>query len=546
MLEPLLHGSLCLTSTSLRESRFIHLDTPKHGHSGSALDCVRGIGHYLAPYRCRYRPAAKVFLGERQTNMPETHVFSQHQTTFIQHPSSVGASLSVEDLVLEVTTGPHQGTVLTLDKEYIKIGRADWCDLILSKDGEVSKEHCEVWLDEKGVRIRDTESRNGTKIAGCQIYDALLSPSATFEVGQSAIKLTLKQQDRREIAVNYSDPTGLLVGKHPKMRKLFSVIEKLSQRDIPVLLTGETGVGKTSVARAIHNQSKRANGPFVEVNCGALPAGLIESEFFGYAKGAFTGADKDRKGLFEQANGGTLFLDEIGELPLDLQPKLLSALEEGKLRPLGGEKSISFDVRLLTATHKALPDEIAEKRFRKDLYFRLAVVVLEVPPLRERVEDIPLLAELLLRVLIPDSKVELSKDAIQKLQRSLWPGNVRQLRNTLDASLLFWEQGTPLQAKDIQLATLDELGTTTPLNHTPPPPTQAEHSITPPLPPLYERDIKLKEVLADIEKAIIAHTLEVTGGSVSAAAEKLDLSLGWLYNRINKHGLKEKKSREGS
>jgi len=231
-----------------------------------------------------------------------------------------------------------------------------------------------------------------------------------------------------------------IVGKHRKMKMIFQLIESLTNTLSPVLITGETGTGKDLVARAIHYQSKRKDKPFVPINCAALPANLLESELFGYEKGAFTGANKRKIGKVEQADGGTLFLDEIGDAPLPIQVKLLRTVQTRKIERLGSTKSISLNIRIISATNKNLSREITKKRFRMDLFYRLNVVPIDIPPLRERVEDIPLLVDYFLakkRRVKDNACSSISEQTLSQLMEHSWPGNVRELENVLERALIF-------------------------------------------------------------------------------------------------------------
>ncbi len=247
------------------------------------------------------------------------------------------STLSTKDFALLVVEGPYVGKAFALERELTRIGRSDWCDISLTEDAWVSNLHCECWLDELGVRVRDLKSRNGVQVEGLVILEAYIPIHGKLQVGQSVFQLTSRHQ-KREIAIPYQDKSGFLIGKNREMRTIFSMIERLGKRKVNTLLRGETGVGKTSIAKAIHDADD-ASAPFVIVNCGALPASLIEAALFGHEKGAFTGAEKAHKGFFQQAHGGTLFLDEIAELPLGLQPKLLDVLERHVVRPLGERRS---------------------------------------------------------------------------------------------------------------------------------------------------------------------------------------------------------------
>jgi len=235
------------------------------------------------------------------------------------------------------------------------------------------------------------------------------------------------------------DATGFagIVGQDPKMVQIYRQIQKVAEHDYPVLITGETGTGKELVAAAIHSESRRCRGPFVPVNCGALPEGVVESELFGHVKGAFSGAVRDKKGRFELADGGTIFLDEVGELPKPLQVTLLRVLENGAFMPVGGEKSVTVDVRVLSATNRDLQREMERQRFRPDLYYRLNVVPLKLPPLRERQSDIPLLLAYFLEQARSRGQgvVNFSPAAVDLLRRYPWPGNVRELQNAVHYAL---------------------------------------------------------------------------------------------------------------
>jgi DNA-binding NtrC family response regulator len=243
-----------------------------------------------------------------------------------------------------------------------------------------------------------------------------------------------------------------MVGESAAMAKLRRLIGKVAQRVHPVLIQGESGTGKELVARAIHAQSDRNGRPFVVVDCGALPPTLAESELFGYVAGAFTGATRTKEGLIASAEGGTLFLDEIGELPLELQPKLLRVLQEGEVRPIGAIKRVNVDVRVIAATHRDLQAEVKEKKFREDLYFRSAVVTLKVPPLRERREDIPALARhFASRSAGPAFDATILPDAMELLMRYDWAGNVRELENALERAVALNTTG-PIRKEDLPTA----------------------------------------------------------------------------------------------
>lgn len=327
----------------------------------------------------------------------------------------------------------------------------------------------------------------------------------------------------REILAQPAPPEarcGALIGEHPLMRNLFEMIRKVAPFPAIVLIRGESGAGKELVARVLHELSPRAQAPFVPVNCGAIPATLLESELFGYKRGAFTGADRDRPGLIQEAQGGTLFLDEIGELPLDLQVKLLRVLEEGRVLPLGGNKPLPVDVRWITATHQDLPQLVVQGKFRHDLYYRLKVIQLEVPPLRERREDLPLLAgDWLYRLNEKYGKgiqgIEAQASAI--LFRYPWRGNVRELQNVLERAYIL-TNGSWITAESLEV-----------LLSPPSSPEQEERAQ-----PL---DLDLPRALKELEIRYIREALLRTGGNRTQAARLLRISHRALLYKIKEYGI---------
>ena len=309
-----------------------------------------------------------------------------------------------------------------------------------------------------------------------------------------------------------------LLGNSPPMQQLRSQIGKLARSQAPVYISGESGSGKELVARLIHEQGPRADKPFVPVNCGAIPSELMESEFFGHKKGSFTGAIEDKQGLFQAAQGGTLFLDEVADLPLGMQVKLLRAIQEKAVRAVGGQQEMLVDVRILCATHKDLAAEVAAGSFRQDLFYRLNVIELRVPPLRERREDIPLLASVLLQRLnqCSHNNVQLSEDAIAKLQSYRFPGNVRELENMLERAYTLCEHER-IEARDLRLAdsSLPSDGGETSL-------AQVDN---------------LEDYLEAIERKLIMQALEETRWNRTAAAERLGMSFRSMRYRLKKLGI---------
>lgn len=325
---------------------------------------------------------------------------------------------------------------------------------------------------------------------------------------------------------------GPLLGQSVPMQKLRRKIDKLARSQAPVYISGESGSGKELVARQIHLQGARAKQPFIPVNCGAIPAELMESEFFGHKKGSFSGASEDKPGLFQAAHGGTLFLDEVADLPLAMQVKLLRALQEKAIRPVGSQQEQLVDVRILSATHKDLNKEVAAERFRQDLYYRLNVIELAVPPLRERPEDISLLSESILqRLSAGGPAVHLHAEALNKLQGYRFSGNVRELENMLERAYTLAE-GEFIQANDLQFqqSVLHKNDDSSTDNATPKPATKpAAQSL--------ERVENLEDHLEDIERKLITQALEETRWNRTAAAERLGLSFRSLRYRLKKLGI---------
>jgi DNA-binding NtrC family response regulator len=323
-----------------------------------------------------------------------------------------------------------------------RIGSRAGNDLVLAHE-TVSRLHCEITADEHGFRLRDLGSTNGTFVDGVRVRDLYLRSGAVIAVGEIAVSFELTGAER-EIAISASDSFGDAVGTSAPMRELFASLERAARSEATILIEGESGTGKELLARAVHRASARSGGPLVVVDCGAMPANLLESLLFGHERGAFTGAVDRRIGQLEDAAGGTVFLDELGEIPLDLQPKLLRAIENREIRRVGGREPIALDVRFVAATNRDLAAEVNRGAFREDLYYRIAVVRATVPPLRDRRDDVrPLVREIVRRAAGPERADALlagiSADNWAKLESHPWPGNVRELRNVIERSLALGE-----------------------------------------------------------------------------------------------------------
>jgi DNA-binding NtrC family response regulator len=400
---------------------------------------------------------------------------------------------------------PVDGTLL--------VGKHPDNDVVIDAPG-VSRYHLELRAEADRVVVRDVGSKNGTFFDGARVTEVRVGPGATVRIGgPGGLALGVELMARPQLAPSARDRFGPLIGEAPAMRQVFAVLERTAGTDVTLLVHGETGTGKELVARAIHEASPRAAGPYVVVDCGAIPEALIESELFGHVPGAFTDARDTRKGAFELADGGTLFLDEIGELPLDLQPKLLRAVESRTIQRLGEGQRRAVNVRLVAATHRDLTSEVKAGRFRQDLYFRLAVVTVQLPPLRERGQDILRLAQHLLADLGAPDALHFEGEVARALMTYAWPGNVRELRNAIERALhLGAEHALPM-------------GDAEPL---PTPTTEAP-------------DLPFKEAKAQIvstfERAYVERLIERHGGNISAAARDAGIDRNYLYRLIEKHGL---------
>lgn len=383
------------------------------------------------------------------------------------------------------------------------IGGQPECDLVL-KDEYISSRHCRLEKRGENYTLVDLDSTNGTFINGSRIRESVLTEKMEVKLGKSSFALFFEEKEEEILPLETTSFCGL-VGKSDAMRRLFSKIQLIAPHESTVLIHGETGSGKELVARSLHELSSQKSGPYVILNCGAISSNLIESELFGHEKGSFTGAVNRRLGAFEQAEGGTLFLDEVGELPLELQPKLLRVLENQTLRRVGGDADIPINVRVLAATHRLLSDEVKAGRFREDLFFRLYVIPLNLPPLRERLDDIPLLVAHFLKLSKVNPPKVVSTAAMQKLKNHSWPGNIRELKNVFLRSLIFCA-GNEILPEHLQM--MEENMSTS-------------HSLN----------------LEEIEKQKIVEALKTTEGNRARAAEMLGIAKSTLFKKIKDYGI---------
>jgi two-component system response regulator HydG len=343
--------------------------------------------------------------------------------------------------VLSVVEGPDRGRTFTLDGSQpsrVFVGQSPACEFRLT-DPLVSRRHLGLDLTDGELRITDLSSTNRTFANGIVISEAYLRGGEVLTVGSTIIRVEMVEQATVATVPNATH-FGRLIGSSLEMRRLYPLCERIAQSDIPAVIEGETGTGKEVLAEAIHEQSPRASGPFIVFDCTAVPPNLLESELFGHERGAFTGAVQTRRGVFEQAHGGTLFIDEIGDLDLSLQPKLLRAVQRSEVRRVGGDKWFPVDVRILAATRRDLDREVQAGRFRDDLFFRLAVARVELPPLRQRRGDIAVLAQHFWKEL-GGATSKLPHDLAQRWEAYAWPGNVRELYNAVSRQLALGDAG---------------------------------------------------------------------------------------------------------
>jgi DNA-binding NtrC family response regulator len=350
--------------------------------------------------------------------------------------------LEVRGGSLKVTRGKGNKTELDIGPETSVVGRNEACDLVLD-DKKVSAVHMELVATERGVRVRDLGSRNGTFLSETRIGEVYLLKPTVLVCGESLLEFNPSNPE--QVEVPDVAEFGPLVGTSAVMRSVFERLRKAAPTELTVLITGETGTGKELVAQAIHEGSARKSKPFVVVDCGAIPATLAESALFGHERGSFTGAVDKRISPFVEADGGTIFLDELGELPVDVQPKLLRALAEQRIKSVGSNSYRPVNVRVIAATRRDLVREVNAGNFRSDLYFRVAQLKVELPALRQRLEDIPGLVRRMCGDLGEKAAYNrISSDSLERLMRHDWPGNVRELRNVVAVALAFGKEG-PLE-----------------------------------------------------------------------------------------------------
>ncbi len=423
---------------------------------------------------------------------------------------------------LTVMAGPDKGKTCEIEAARVTIGTAPTNDLGLTDD-TVSRHHCEIVVRDNRYVLRDLQSTNGTYIDKVRVFEAVIEPSMHLFLGDSEICFE-SSHDWVSVGHSGSDHFGKLYGTSSCMKGVFGLLENVSPLPLTCLVIGETGTGKELAARAIHDASTRAKEPFVVVDCSVMNSNMIEAELFGHERGSFTGAVASRPGSFERANGGTVFLDEVGELPLELQPKLLRVVERREVSRIGAGKVLDLDVRIVAATHRDLGEMVRANRFREDLFYRLAEVLVYLPALRDHLEDIPVLAMKLLEQ-TEGNVNRIAPDALAYLQQQPWPGNVRELRNLVRRAAAF-AKGNVIQ-RDL-LVSLDTARLRKPQQPSKPE-TGAAFTIPEHLP--------LRNARNALDREYLSRLLRHHGTDYDAAAEHAGLHKKSLMRLLRQHRL---------
>lgn len=446
---------------------------------------------------------------EQDKLQEETYVSdSGMRETQVLNLARVGQELHFETLSLKVKTPGESEKIFSLRAGTNTLGKAISCDIKLS-DPFVSDVHAKLICEKGKVLLYDLRSTNGTYVNGLKVTEVELTQDSICKLGNTEFQLEIKDHRQKVKALDLNN-FGPFIGKSQKMQELYTLIQQVAPSFAPVCILGETGTGKELVAKSLHELSGRT-GPWVSLNCGAIAKDLIQSELFGHEKGAFTGALQQRQGVFEQAKGGTLFLDEVAELPLELQANLLRVLESGIVRRVGGNQDITVDARIVCATHQSLPRLVQEKKFREDLYFRLNVLPLEVPALREKKEDISVLAQYFLKMFSPSHRsINLSPSALELLGNYSWPGNIREFKNAIQRAVILAKNEVlePVNFGFLELST-----------------------------PAQSAELDKVSSLEDVEKKFILEELKRQEFNKVATAKALGIAKSTLYEKLKSYGI---------
>ncbi|OVE77019.1 hypothetical protein BVX97_00115 [bacterium E08(2017)] len=439
--------------------------------------------------------------------------------TLVLRARDDGERILIKKCKLLAVSGPFQGQEFVMERDYFSIGNDPHSELVI-EDSTISRRHCEIQFTEDGYVIRDLESTNGTFVQGIKIKEAFLDEGTEFQLGKTRL-VFCPMQESLEWTLSKNDSFGTLLGRSNAIRRVFHLAETYAPTDASILIEGETGTGKEVLAEEIHKHSLRSKKPFIVIDCAALAKDLIQSELFGHTKGAFTGANSERVGAFEHANGGTVFLDEIGELAPELQPKLLRVLEKRQIKRVGSNDVREIDVRIICATNRRLETEVNNGNFREDLYYRLSVVRMELPPLRRRKEDIELLAKKFLVDLHGMEVLERIidwEDTVEAFGQHDWPGNVRELRNLMELAS-FKKEGP------IDLSTFLYMGRAKSTEDKPNLNVSADRPF---------KDAK-NDLISQFERQYIKELLSKNDGNISQAARNAGIERAYLQRLIKKH-----------
>jgi DNA-binding NtrC family response regulator len=443
-----------------------------------------------------------------------------------------GREISYRRVAVHVVAGADAGASAIADGGEISVGTNPGNDLTLT-DPSVSRHHCTIAVRARGYQLSDLGSTNGTHVAGIGVDRAYIKPGTVIDVGQTKLRFDVLD-DRVSEPLASEERWGRALGRSPGMRRIFALLPRLAATDSTVLLEGETGTGKSLLADVLHDASPRRGAPFVVVDCGAIPPTLIESELFGHEKGAFTGATAARRGVFEAAEGGTVFLDEIGELPLEMQPRLLRALDDRVVRRVGGNDQIKLDVRVIAATNRDLRAEVNRGRFRSDLFFRLATVRLRVPPLRERRDDIAVLAAHFWTQFAGDPGDAPPAELLADWLKREWPGNVRELRSAVERAVLFDDP-----------AIWAEISTTIALPDPPSKPAAADAAPTVEFDDAASFRLAKERAVAEWERGYVRELVRRHDGNLSRAARAARMDRNHLRELLRRHGVTAQDDTQG-
>ncbi len=489
-------GTRCLLEDLSGKGTLVAGKPMKHGELPDGSDLT--LGQWRAVFRLHSGSGSDAPTAVSR----RTKVQTPHASTEELPPARIRVKQGPNEFIHELTEKP-----LTIGK--------DPANPLVVKDRFISGKHLQVTRRESGFHVLDLNSTNGTFVGGIRIFEVEVPLNTVLRVGETELIVEAQTEDQKD------QPFHGIIGDDPSVRQLVELIERVAPANAAVTVLGESGTGKELVARALHVCSPRAEQPFIPINCAAISKELIESELFGHEKGAFTGADKQRKGAFEAAHGGTLFLDEIGELPVDLQAKLLRVLESGELKRVGASRPLHVDVRVVAATNRDLLTDARRGNFREDLYYRLCVVPMRLPPLRNRKGDIGVLAEHFVRTYSPRGQtVQLTASALERLQQYSWPGNIRELRNVVHRALLL-RKGPQLDASDIlfdQAFSSDSVSPSDLLLEVP-------------------VGVTLEVVMQRLERQVVENTLRRYQYNKDRAAKELGLGRSSLFRRLRAWGL---------